>query len=112
LRWVRVVARSFARLVRWWEEGVKLKPAGIMPWFFHVRVGLLSEVWGEGGEWGGCIPMPPARETSAARVALEVPSIGALMMTGCWACGNRLVSLLFGWAILRVIGAFSFPLAV
>ena len=39
-------------------------------------------------------PMPPALETSAARVPLEVPSIGALMMMGCWASGKRVVSLL------------------
>ena len=38
--------------------------------------------------------MPPALETSAARVPLEVPSIGALMMMGCWACGKAVVSLL------------------
>jgi len=37
--------------------------------------------------------MPPALETAAARVPLEVPSIGALMMMGCWACGNQVISL-------------------
>jgi hypothetical protein len=54
--------------------------------------------------------MPPALETSAARVPLEVPSIGALMIMGCWACGNQVASLLrvscaisAGWAGLRVI---------
>ena len=25
---------------------------------------------------------------------MEVPSIGALMMMGCWACGKRVLSLL------------------
>jgi hypothetical protein len=37
--------------------------------------------------------MPPALETSAARVPLEVPSMGALMMMGCLACGNQVESL-------------------
>jgi hypothetical protein len=45
--------------------------------------------------------MPPALETSAARVPLEVPSMGGLMMMGFWVCGNHVLSLLRGcWAML------------
>lgn len=46
--------------------------------------------------------MPPALETSAASVPLEVPSIGALMMMGFKAWGNHELSVLrVCWAILR-----------
>lgn len=53
----------------------------------------VAEVKGQRGEVIE-LPMPPALETSAASVALEVPSIGALMMMGCCACGNQVVSFL------------------
>lgn len=43
------------------------------------------------------IPIPPALETSAARVPLEVPSMGALRMMGACACGNQVLSLLRAW---------------
>jgi len=59
----------------------------------------VGEGWRRGEEFkggGGGSPIPPALETSAARVPLEVPSIGALMMMGCWACGKRVLSLLAG----------------
>ncbi len=51
-------------------------------------------------------PRPPALETSAARVPLEAPNIGALTMTGFWVCGNHAFSRLLSftsfleWAIL------------
>jgi hypothetical protein len=50
------------------------------------------------------LPMPPALETAAARVPLEVPSMGALMMMGCWACGNQVLSL---ETIMKEVGLIS-----
>lgn len=34
-------------------------------------------------------PIPPALDTSAARVPLEIPNIGALTIIGFWAWGNH-----------------------
>jgi hypothetical protein len=53
---------------------------------------------------GNFLPSPPALETSAARVPLAVPIMGALMMRGVLAWGKSSLSFIF--AVANYLGDY------